>query len=490
MILKVKLLGWSAGTPVGIIHRKLAARMNIHVSDRVILEKVGRKIICITDLSDTMIKKDEIAVSSEVLEALKLEEGELLKAELTDKPKSIYFIHKKLLGKTLTQEEIKIIINDIVSNALTQAEIAYFVSGVFNNRMNKEEIIDLTESMVDSGVKLDFDYPVIADKHSIGGIAGNRTTPIIVSICAAAGLIIPKTSSRAITAAAGTADVVEVLSPVEFSASQLKEIVKKTNACLAWGGSLGMAPADDKLIQVERLLNVDPEPQLLASIMSKKIAAGSTHIIIDIPFGKSAKVESKAEAKKLKKQFEDLGDYFNMKVKAVLTDGRYPIGNGVGPVMEIRDILKILKQDKSRPLDLEKKSLLLAAELLELTKKSKSGKGYILSSKILKSGEAFKKFKEIIKAQGGIVKQPSLAKFKKEIIADKNFKITSIDNKKINELARLAGSPADKKAGLYLNRKIGKVKKGDIILTIYSESGEKLKNATEYYFSSNPLEIK
>ena len=400
MKLKVKLLGLSAGTPVGILNRKLALHANIHVSDRILLEKAGKKIVCVVDLTDTVVKEEEIAVSTEVLEALKLQEGENLKAESTSKPQSIYFIHKKLSGETLTKAEIKTIIEDIVSNALTQAEIAYFVSGVFNNGMKREEIIDLTEAMADSGMRLDFDSPIVADKHCIGGIAGNRTTPILVPICAAAGLIIPKTSSRAITAAAGTADVIEVLAPVELDIDKLKQVVKKTNACLAWGGSLGLSPADDKLIQVERLLNVDPEPQLLASIMSKKIAAGSTHIIIDIPFGKSAKIESKEEANSLKNKFEDLGDYFNMKLKVILTDGSSPIGNGVGPALEIRDVLKILRQEKSLPSDLEEKALLLASELLEITGKAKPKKGYALASKILKSGQALNKFREIIKAQG------------------------------------------------------------------------------------------
>lgn len=488
MNLKVKLMNWSAGRPVAVLSRKLASRVNIHINDRVVLEKVGRKIVCVTDLSDTMVRDDEIAVSSEVLEELRLAENELLKVEPTAKPQSIYYIHKKLSGEQLTKEEINSIIEDIVSNALTQAEVAYFVSGVFNKGMTKEETIDLTESMADSGIKSNFSSPIIADKHSIGGIAGNRTTPIIVAICASTGLIMPKTSSRAITAAAGTADVVEVLCPVDFSYEKLKQIVEKIGACLAWGGSLGLAPADDKLIQVERLLNVDPEPQLLASIMSKKIAAGSTHIIIDIPYGFSAKVETKEEAKSLGKKFEELGEYFNMKVKTLLTDGSQPIGNGIGPCLEINDILKILHQKKDRPKDLEKKSLFLTAQLLELTGKAKKGRGLILATQMLKSGKALHKFKEIIEAQGGKVIEQKLPKINRDVFTDKNFKIKFIDNKKINELARLAGSPADKKAGVYLYKKRGdKLKKGEKIMTIYSESNEKLKNAWEYYISSKPI---
>src|SRR3989344_2670640 len=238
--------------------------------------------------------------------------------------------------------------------------------------MSMQETAWMTESIVETGQKLNLRKKIIADKHSIGGIAGNRTTPIVVSICSAAGLTIPKTSSRAITSAAGTADVIETIAKVDFSISELKGIITRVNACMIWGGSLGLAPADDKIIQVERLLKLDPEPQLLASIMAKKIAVGATHVLIDIPCGKTAKV-TRQEAVKLKKNFLDLSRYFKIKLECVLTDGSQPIGNGIGPVLEMRDVLAVLKQSPSRPIDLEKKSLFLSAGLLELA--GRAGRG-------------------------------------------------------------------------------------------------------------------
>ena len=289
------------------------------------------------------------------------------------------------------------IISDIVTNSLSEAEIALFVSAMYKEGMNMKETIYLIKAILKSGksLKLKLKNKKIADKHSIGGIPGNRTTPLIVSICAASGLVIPKSSSRAITTAAGTADVVETIAKVEFSMKELEKIVKKVGACLIWGGSLEIVPADEKIISIEKMLNIDPEAQLLASIMSKKLALGAKYILIDIPYGKTAKV-TKKKALDLKKKFEYLGKHFKKKLKVVLTKGGQPIGNGIGPVLEMKDILKILKHSEDRPLDLENKSVFLAGCLLEMTGKADKGKGIVLAKQILGSGKAFEKFKEII----------------------------------------------------------------------------------------------
>jgi len=353
-----------------------------------------------------------------------------------------------------------------------------------------DEIVWMTEAIFKTGKKLNLNKKIIVDKHSIGGIAGNRTTPLVVSICAAAGLIFPKTSSRAITSAAGTADVMEAICRVDFSPIELKKIINKTNACLAWGGSLGFAPADDKIIRVESQINIDPEPNLLASIMAKKLSVGSKFILIDIPYGKYAKV-NKDKAFDLKKKFEEMGKRFNLKLKCVITNGSEPIGRGVGPVMELIDIVKILKCEKDAPSDLRNKSLFLSGQILELAGKSKKGQGEKLALGILNSGKAFTKFKEIVEAQDGKLVELKPGKFSHEIKSGKTSKVISIDNKKINILARVAGSPNDKKAGLYIYKHIGeKLNKGDGIITIYSSSKHKLKDAVDFYKENKIIQIK
>jgi thymidine phosphorylase len=253
------------------------------------------------------------------------------------------------------------------------------------------------------------------------------------------------------------------------------------------GGALGMVPADSKIIKVEKILKVDPDSQLLASIMAKKLAVDSKYILIDIPYGKSAKV-NKTRAEYLKKQFERLGKHFKRRLKVVLTDGRQPIGNGVGPVLELLDVINILDPKKTGPEDLEKKSAFLAGELLEMTGKAKKNQGEKMAQEILCSGKAFEKFKEIIKAQKGQIKNLEPAKFRQKIKSKKSGTIKEIDNKKINALARVAGCPADKTAGIYLLRHVGdKIKKGDTLLTLYSKSKNRLNEAVKLYKKEKPI---
>jgi len=354
--------------------------------------------------------------------------------------------------------------------------------------MTFKETVALVDAILSSGKTLSFRNKYVVDKHCIGGIAGNRTTPIVVSICAAAGLTFPKTSSRAITSAAGTADCIEVLSPVEFSMDELKKIVQKTGACLTWGGALGMVPADSKIIKVEKMLKLDPAAQLLASIMSKKLAAGSKYILIDIPYGKKAKV-SLAKGKMLKRKFEQLARHFKVKIKVILTKATEPIGNGVGPALEIRDVMNVLNPKKEGPQDLEKKAIYLASEIFEMTI-SKKGKGKALAREMLESGKAWKKFQEIIKAQNGRVKEIIPSKISHTVCSPKKGKIKDIDNHLINYLARVAGCPMDKYSGVYLHHHIGdKVKHNEPLLTIYAESKPRLKEALKYYENKKPIRI-
>ncbi len=492
MILKAKLTGWSAGRPVVILNNDTASKINIHLDDRIIIKKNSKSTIAVVDLSKS-VKPKRISVSQEIVSRLRIKNNTKLKIELTSKPISTQYIHKKLKGQELTKKEIYNIIKDIINNALTESEIAYFVSGIYKNKMNLKEITYLTKAIVKTGNSLKLKNKNIVDKHCIGGIAGNKTTPIIVSICAVAGLIMPKTSSRAITSAAGTADVIETIAKVDFSISELKKIVKETNACMVWGGGLKMAPADDKIIQVERLLNLDPEPQLLASIMAKKISAGSKYVLIDIPYGEGAKV-SKQQAEHLSKKFYALAKKFKIKIKVVLTDGSQPIGNGIGCLYAMKDIVSILKKEEDAPKDLRKKSIFLAGQIFELVGKTKKNRGKKLAEEILSSGKAFEKFKQIIKAQKGSLKKLEKipkAKFSKTITASRKLKIKHIDNKKINFLARIAGSPADKSAGLYLWKHVGKsIKRGEKILTIYSMSKKKLRDSVDYYIKNKPIKFK
>jgi len=479
MELKVRALRFEAGKPVCMVHEKTAKKMSLHVGNRVLIKKGDRKIISVADTVQRLLRLNEIAVSQEIIKQLNLKNKSKVEVEITSKPHSIDLIKNKLKGKELSKKEIYEIIRDISNNALTEAEVAFFISAVYSQDMSLKETKALIRAMVKTGSRLRL-RGKIADKHCIGGIAGNRTTPIIISICSAAGLIMPKTSSRAITSAAGTADVIETLARVDFSTNKIKRIIKKTNACFVWGGALGLAPVDDKIIKIGRVVKIDSTAQLLASILSKKISVDSKYILIDIPYGKSAKV-TKAKAEKLKYKFLAMGREFDLKLKVVLTNGKEPIGNGIGPVLEMNDVLKILKR-KDGPKDLEEKSIMLAGNLLEMTGKAKKGKGIELAKKILNSGLAYKKFKQIIKIQKGKIKKLRPGKYNYTIESKKTLKIKHLNNKLINALARQSGSPDDKAAGVYLYKKTNQVvKKKEKIMTIYAVSEEKLQHAKKFY---------
>ena len=479
MKLRAKILKFSAGRPVCMIHEKKAKEMSLHVGNRISITKRRKTIISIVDISESL-NQNYLGVSNEIIKGLKLKSGDMVDVEISERPNSINLIKKKLGGQKLTKKEIFSIINDIADNSLTEVETAFFVSAVHDEGMTLEETKYLVEAMVKSGKQIKLRGKV-ADKHSIGGVAGNRTTPIIISICSVRGLIMPKTSSRAITSAAGTADVIETIAKVDYSIKGIKKIIRKTKACFVWGGALGLAPVDDKIIKIEKIVKIDSTAQLLASILSKKISVGSKYILIDIPYGKSAKVSRKVSLD-LKKKFLSLGRKFNLKLDVVLTDGSQPIGNGVGPVLEMRDIISVLELNKEAPNDLREKSLMLAGKLLEMTNKAKKGQGKKLAKQILDSGEAYKKFKKIIEVQDGKIKPLKIGKHKYEIKAKNLGKIKHIDNKLINNLARKAGCPEDKAAGVYIYHKVNSsIKKSDKLLTVYATSKEKLKHAIKFY---------
>lgn len=492
MQLKVRLLDWEAGVPSVMLNQKTADKVGIFTKDRVSIRTMNKQPKEISTTLDTIkgiIKENEIGVSDELKQRLDLRKGQKVDVNLAVPPKSLEAIKRKMEGGKLTKEEIYQIIKDVVDNSLSESEIALFVSAMYKHGMVTKETISLINAILNTGNTLKLKNKYVVDKHSVGGVPGNRTTPIVVPICVAAGLVMPKTSSRAITSAAGTADVIETIARVEYSMKDLKKLVRKTGGCMIWGGYLGMVPADSKIIRIEKSLKIDPMAQLIASIMSKKLAVGSKYIIIDIPFGKAAKVDKK-DALILKRKFLELGKHFKVKLKCVLTDGSQPIGRGVGPVLELRDVIAVLKPGEEGPRDLEDKAIMLASNLLEMTGKAKKGEGEALAREILKSGKAFEKFKEIIKAQEGSFKGLKEAKFNKTFVARKSGKIKNIDNKKISSLARVTGCPLDKSAGLYLHAIKGeKVKNRQKLITIYANSKSRLNEAIRFYKEEMPIEI-
>ena len=413
---------------------------------------------------------------------------------MDEKHQAITAIRKKLVGKKLNYKEIYAIMDQISQEKLGDVLTTYFAASGYSQGFTDEEIYYLTKAMVETGEKLKF-KGIVADKHSIGGIPGTRTTLIVIPIVAAAGFKIPKSSSRAITTPGGTADDFEILAPVDLNKRQIYSTVKKTNGCIVWGGSFNIAPADDVIIKVEEVLLFESYDKILISIMAKKVAFGSNHVVIDIPYGKYVKVHNLEDANKLKNKFEVLAKKFDIKIEVLIHRTEEPAGRGVGPLLETRESLLVLEQDPNRALDLEARSINLAGSLLELCLSSspkeyrdlimkKYGNGYNWANTILASELALYKFKQIIEAQGGNPKITSQdlkpGKHKYEFRAPKDCIIASINIKNLTIITRLLGAPDMKTAGIYIHKKIGeKAKKNEPICTFYSDSVYNLKEGKE-----------
>ncbi|MFW6014275.1 MAG: AMP phosphorylase [Candidatus Nanoarchaeia archaeon] len=496
MKLRVKDLAISTGNQkIALLNHKDAEKYDLHFTDRIRIKNGKKEVTAIIDITDSqeLLLPGQIGLFKEVYSAIDAKDDDVTRISIEQKPKSVEHIKKKLKGKELKYNEMEDIVNDIVYGKLSEIELTYFVSSTYVYEMTDNEIIHLINCIIKSGDTLNLSEKTILDKHCIGGVAGNRTTMIVVPIIAAAGLIMPKTSSRSITSAAGTADTVEVLCEVSYPIEDMKKTVKSTGACLMWGGAMNLAPADDKIIKVEYPVSLDPIGQLLASILAKKKSVSATHVLIDIPVGPGCKTDCMDRAKHLKNKFEEIGKKINMKVQVEITDGSQPIGNGIGPALEARDVLWTLQNSENAAIDLKNKSIRLAGKIFELVGEQKKGHGWRKAKKLIENGDAYKKFIEIIKKQGAKITTPEnikLGRYKKTICSGKEGIILHIDNKGINKVARIAGAPHDQKAGLYLHvHKYNKVKKGQELITIYADSKERLKFAEECFSCDKIIHI-
>ncbi len=449
------------------------ARVRITLHDRSI-------VATLNTVKSTLLKHTEAGLSDYAWDLLSAQEGDTISISHPKPLDSLSYIRSKIYGHELKAKETKHIIEDILSGQLSDINIAMFIAASSGNRLSQKEVIDLTHAMVDTGQRLTWPSDLIVDKHCVGGLPGNRTTPIIVAIVAAFGLMIPKTSSRAITSPAGTADTMEVFTNVNLDIPTMKKVVEQENGCFVWGGSMALSPADDLLIRIERTANLDSEGQMVASILSKKIAAGSSHIIIDVPIGTTAKVRSLVDAESLKKNLLSVAKAFNIETKIMYTDGYQPIGRGIGPALEAQDVLAVLTCDKKAPYDLRQKALTLAGLVIEFSPSVPAGQGEIIATQILDSGKAFAKFQSICQAQGGI-RDISTAPFIHTVESKLAGTIINIDNRHIARVAKLAGAPRAKLAGVELLTCLHMIiEKSQPLFKIHAETQGELDYALDF----------
>ncbi|MCL4747133.1 MAG: thymidine phosphorylase family protein [Burkholderiaceae bacterium] len=431
----------------------------------------GRTISAVVNVVDDarIVEPGEVGLSEQAFEQLGAPEGAQVSIAHAEPPASLRFLRRKIGGERLEREQWFAIMRDIAQRRYAKIELAAFVVATSQFELDRDEVVQLTEAMIAAGRELDWRERPVVDKHCIGGIPGNRTSMLVVPIVAAHGILMPKTSSRAITSPAGTADTMEVLARVDLGFDRMSEIARSLRGCLAWGGTADLSPADDVLISVERPLAIDSPGQMVASILSKKRAAGSTHMVLDIPVGATAKVRSMAEAQRLKKLFEYVARHVGLTLEAVITDGRQPIGNGVGPVLEARDVMRVLDLDPAAPSDLRQKSLRLAGRVIEFDPDVRGGDGFSVARDILDSGRALTKMNEMIDAQGRRADPPALGALSFDVRSEQAGVVNAIDNLQIATIARLAGAPKVAGAGIDLLRKLGDpVAAGDALYRVYA----------------------
>jgi thymidine phosphorylase len=442
---------------------------------KVLVRADTRSISAVLNVVDdaTIVQPGELGLSEDAFVRLHVEAGRAVQVLPAEPPLSLPALHRKIAGERLSREDLHAIVNDIAQARYSKIELAAFVVATNGYDLERDEVLYLTEAMIDVGRRLDWQRAVrggpVVDKHCIGGIPGNRTSMLVVPIVTAHGMLCPKTSSRAITSPAGTADTMEVLADVELPFERLQQIVRDTNGCIAWGGSAGLSPADDILISVERPLGVDSPGQMVASILSKKIAAGSTHLVLDIPVGPTAKVRSMPAAQRLRKLFEYVAALLNLQLDVMITDGSQPIGNGIGPVLEARDVMRVLHNDPAAPADLREKALRLAGRVIEFDPDVRGGDGWRIARDILESGRALAQMEAIIDAQGRRSDLPALGELTYEVKAERDGKVDAIDNLRLARIARLAGAPQVRGAGVDLLRKAGdEVAAGQVLYRVHA----------------------
>jgi AMP phosphorylase len=487
MKLKARILHLDAGGKwIAVLNTDDAEELGVRSLGRIKIKKNKQESTAIVNTTSRMVPKGYVGIYDEVQSCLRLQEEDEVDVEISSPPNSVSHIKTRLKGRKLTRPEIDEIIKDIVNGELSGVEITAFVTSLHYFALDIDEATSLSLAMVETGKSLKLDKKLIVDKHSIGGVPGDKTTLVVVPIVAACGLTIPKSSSRAITSAAGTADRAEVFMPVNLEISEMKRIIHKTNGCIVWGGALQLAPADDAFIQVEYPLSIDP--LLLPSIISKKKAVGSKYVVIDMPTGAEMKVKTISEAQLLAQDFIELGKRLDMTIECAVTYAEQPIGHAIGPALEAKEALENLMNLK-RDRDLIDKATDIAGMLLEMTGRPN---GQALAMESLRSGKAEKKLREIIGEQGGDPKikpdEIPIGTHSFDLIAEDSGVVLWIHNSRLVDTARRAGSPKDRGAGILLHKKMGdRVSRGEKLFTLYAEKAGKLKDACSLLNGESPV---
>jgi thymidine phosphorylase len=492
--LRARRIGIDAGPETIVFLREdnpVCRAEGFYAHTRVELSYVGRSVIAtLHHVSAAFLQSGEMGLSDSAWARLGANDGDSVEVSHPRPVESLGSVRAKIYGSELDEHAFSSIVADVVEGRYSDLHIAAFLTACAARGLSHREVIGLTRAMIDAGERMDWGRTPISDKHSVGGLPGNRTTPIVVAIVAACGLVIPKTSSRAITSPAGTADTMETLAPVDLDVPAMRRVVEREGGCIVWGGAVRLSPADDVLIRVARPLDLDSEGQLVASVLSKKAAAGSTHLVLDLPVGPTAKLRTAEAAEALGLALAATARELGLATAIVTSDGSQPVGRGIGPALEARDVLQVLQGSSEAPADLRDRAVALAGALLELTGAAAAGYGLPHARATLDDGHAWRKFQRICEAQGGM-RVPPTSNEQRPALAAHEGRVASIDNRRLAKIAKLAGAPDSKAAGVELKVRVGdSVRRGDPLYTLHAQTQGELEYAAAYAASqANVIQV-
>ncbi len=408
-------------------------------------------------------------------------------------------IEDKRNGRELSKEEIEFFVKGYTDGTIPDYQASAFCMAVYFKGMTEKETVILTESMANSGDTVDLSMfgSLSADKHSTGGV-GDKTSLIVAPIAASLGAKVAKMSGRGLGHTGGTVDKLESIPGYKTTLSEdefLSQVEKTGIAIIGQSGNL--TPADKKLYALRDVTaTVDSIPLIVSSIMSKKIAAGSKNIVLDVKCGSGAFMKTLKDAEILANEMVKIGNGCGRNTAALITDMDRPLGSAVGNSLEVIEAVKVLKGEVEN--DLKEVCLSLAAKLISLVLSLSYEESLKRVTDALESGKAYCKMKEWISAQGGdaaFIDNTELfekAEYSYEILSDSDGYISAMDTEKIGLSSVILGAGRSSKedkidfsAGIIIDKKTGdKIKKGEKIATLFTNNETSLQDAEKTYLSA------
>jgi AMP phosphorylase len=466
---------------IALIHTNDSEKYGISAGDQIYLTWEGEKmgLALFVDVTNSITPPGTIGLFEDFWNEIKIYENTDVQVDILHDGDLRKIIAKKLLGNKLEPEEIDKVILDIATGKANPVMTAYYVGAGYSPGFDFDEILYMTSSMANTGDKLKFDKMTI-DKHSVGGVAGKGLTPLIIPIISCLeDVIVPNTSSKAVTSASATADMLECIMDMSFSIEKLYEFINKQNCFMVWGGGLNLAPADDKIIRVQKQLGIESNDKLVSSIMAKKIAQGVTHVLFDIPVGTHTKIKTDKDAAEVEEIFIKIAKHFNINIEVHKRRIEGIDGFGVGPNIECREFLRIYEGDELASAEMLEEALVMSGKIIELAGQAPKSMGKAMALDIFRSGRAEEKFRKIVESQNGNpnIKSTDLliGSIQNDIRSTKDGTLKSINNTSIFSICKALGNPFVKHAGIYFYKKVGDdIKVGDVVATIYAGSDTRM----------------